>query len=202
MKWSKRCKPRAALFSIEFQAGGNLDFGGTQSSLYDLHSRLSVSVGMRAINHYLFFGGENDALLSPIRRHDWGPPVRVTGGVRRHFTRYSYFSSALKSYGESLITSKLQTITTVGFQLDNFMTEVNTGATQEETQIITHQREQVLFDFIAKGLAISHRPFNAIEISQNQLDPNVTPLLWLMMDRQCDAATQKKLVDYVQQAES
>ena len=191
--------PEQPLFSIEFQAGGNLDFGGTQSSLYDLHSRLSVSVGMRAINHYLFFGGENDALLSPIRRHDWGPPVRVSGGVRRHFTRYSQFSSALKSYGESLVNSKLQTITTVGFQLDNFMTEVNTGATQEETQIITHQREQVLFDFIAKGLAITHRPFDAVEISQCTLDPTLTPLLWLMMDRQCDAATQKKLVDYVQQ---
>jgi beta-galactosidase len=191
--------PEQPLFSIEFQAGGNLDFGGTQSSLYDLHSRLSVSVGMRAINHYLFFGGENDALLSPIRRHDWGPPVRVSGGVRRHFTRYSQFSSALKSYGESLVNSKLQTITTVGFQLDNFMTEVNTGATQEETQIITHQRELVLFDFIAKGLAITHRPFDAVEISQCTLDPTLTPLLWLMMDRQCDAATQKKLVDYVQQ---
>jgi len=191
--------PEQPLFSIEFQAGGNLDFGGTQSSLYDLHSRLSVSVGMRAINHYLFFGGENDALLSPIRRHDWGPPVRVSGGVRRHFTRYSQFSSALKSYGESLVNSKLQTITTVGFQLDNFMTEVNTGATQEQTQIITHQREQVLFDFIAKGLAITHRPFDAVEISQCTLDPTLTPLLWLMMDRQCDAATQKKLVDYVQQ---
>ena len=191
--------PDQPLFSIEFQSGGYLDFGGTQSSLYDLHSRLSVSVGMRAINHYLFFGGENDALLSPIRRHDWGPPVRVSGGLRRHFTRYSQFSSALKSYGESLINSKPQAITTIGFQLDNFMTEVNTGATQQETQIITHQREQVLFDFIAKGLAITHRPFNTVEISQNQLDPNVTPLLWLMMDRQCDAATQKKLIDYVQQ---
>jgi beta-galactosidase len=191
--------PEQPLFSIEFQAGGYLDFGGTQSSLYDLHSRLSVSVGMRAINHYLFFGGENDALLSPIKRHDWGPPVRVSGGIRRHFTRYSQFSSALQSYCESLITSKPQTCTTIGFQLDNFMTEVNTGATQEETQIITHQREQILFDFIAKGLAITHRPFDAIEISQSPLDPTVTPLLWLMMDRQCDATTQKKLVEYVQQ---
>ena len=191
--------PEQPLFSIEFQAGGNLDFGGTQTSLYDLHSRLSVSVGMRAINHYLFFDGENDPLLSPIRRHDWGHPVRVSGGLRRHFSRYAQLSSALKSYGESLIISKLKTITTIGFQLNNFMTEVNTDATQEETQIITHQREQVLFDFIAKGLAITHRPFDAVEISQSLLDPAVTPLLWLMMDRQCDAATQKKLVDYVQQ---
>lgn len=191
--------PEQPLFSIEFQAGGNLDFGGTQSSLYDLHSRLSVSVGMRAINHYLFFGGENDTLLSPIKRHDWGPPVRTSGSLRRHFTRYSQFSTALKSYGESLIISQPKTITTIGFQLDNFMTEVNTGATQEATQIITHQREQILFDFIAKGLAITHRPFDAIEISQSPLNPAVIPLLWVMMDRQCDAVTQKKLVNYVQQ---
>jgi len=111
--------------------------------------------------------------------------------VRRHFARYAQLSATLKSYGESLIRSKPQTVTTVGFQLDNFMTEVNTAVTQEETQLITHQREQVLFDFIAKGLAITHRPFDAVDISTSPLDPATRPLLWVMMERQCDASTQK-----------
>jgi len=79
--------PNQALFSIEFQAGGNADFGGGQTSLYDLHSRLCISCGMRAINHYLFFDGENDPILSPTRRHDWGHPVRKDGTTRKHYAR-------------------------------------------------------------------------------------------------------------------
>jgi beta-galactosidase len=59
-----------ALFSIEFQSGGNPDFSNFQSSFFDLHSRLCISSGMRAINHYLFTGGENDPILSPVKRHD------------------------------------------------------------------------------------------------------------------------------------
>ena len=62
--------PQQALFSIEFQAGGNLDFAGGQPSHYDLHTRLCISTGIRAINHYLFFDGENDPVLSHARRHD------------------------------------------------------------------------------------------------------------------------------------
>jgi beta-galactosidase len=73
-----------ALFSVEFQAGGNNDFSNGQSSFYDLHTRLCISTGMRAINHYLFFDGENDPILSPVKRHDWGHPVRKDGSLRQH----------------------------------------------------------------------------------------------------------------------
>jgi beta-galactosidase len=88
-----------ALFSIEFQAGGNNDFGGGQASLYDLHTRLCLSSGMRAINHYLFCNGENDPVLSPVRRHDWGHPIRKDGTLRRHYFRYPKLSRVLDSYG-------------------------------------------------------------------------------------------------------
>lgn len=185
------------LFSIEFQAGGNPDFGGGQTSFYDLHTRLCVSSGMRAINHYLFFDGENDPLLSPVKRHEWGHPVRKDGSLRRHYARYGKVSSVLKSYGTDLILSKPEVVTTIGFQLDNFMTEVNNAASQEATRIITHQREQILFDFIARGLALTHRPFDALELSRSSLNVAQTPSLWAMMERQCDAGTQQKLVDYV-----
>jgi beta-galactosidase len=187
------------LFSIEFQAGGNPDFGGGQTSFYDLHTRLCISSGMRAINHYLFFDGENDPLLSPVKRHEWGHPVRKDGSLRRHYARYGKVSSVLKSYGTDLILSKPEVVTTIGFQLDDFMTEVNNAASQEATRIITHQREQILFDFIARGLALTHRPFDALELSRGSLNVAQTPLLWAMMERQCDAATQQKLVDYVRE---
>jgi beta-galactosidase len=189
--------PEQALFSIEFQAGGNQDFGGAQSSLYDLHSRLCISVGMRAINHYLFFDGENDPVLSPTKRHNWGHPVRKDGTLRRQYGRYSKLSRVINAYGEDLLLAQPKNVTTIGFLLDYFMTEYNNSFSRPNTDILTHQRDIVLFDFIARGLTLSHRPFDALEVTRASLDPAKTPLLWLMIEKQADAATQQKLVDYV-----
>lgn len=186
-----------ALFSIEFQAGGSSDHSNGQTSFYDLHTRLCLSTGMRAINHYLFFDGENDPVLSPVKRHNWGHPVRKDGSLRQHYHRYPKLSSVLHAYGSDLVLAQPQTVTTLGFLLDHFMTEVNNAATQDATRIITHQREVVLCDFIARGLALTHRPFNMVELSRTTLDVAQTPLLWVMLDKQCPADVQQKLVDYV-----
>ena len=191
--------PQQALFSIEFQAGGNNDFGNGQSSFYDLHSRLCIASGMRAINHYLFFDGENDPILSPVKRHDWGHPVRKDGTLRKHYHRYPELSHVLNAYGADLILSQPQTVATVGFFLDHFMTEVNNSLTQPATNLITHQREVILFDFIGRGLALTHRPFNALELTRSPLDPVQTPNCWVMIEKQCPAEVQQKLVEYVQQ---
>lgn len=191
--------PQQPLFSIEFQAGGYADFGGAQASLYDLHSRLCISCGMRAINHYLFFDGENDPVLSPVKRHDWGHPVRKDGTLRAHYHRYPELSQMITAYGEDLVRSHPVNVTTIGFILDDYMTEVNNAYTRPATDILTHQRDTVLFDFIARGLALTHRPFNAVELARSPLDPSEIPVLWVMMEKQCDAAVQQKLADYIQQ---
>ncbi|HAF47872.1 MAG TPA: glycoside hydrolase [Anaerolineaceae bacterium] len=189
--------PDQALFSIEFQSGGNMDFSNMQSSFYDLHARLCITSGMRAINHYLFFGGENHPVLSRIKRHDWGPPVRKDGSLRQHYHRYGKLSDALAVYGQDLVKAQPQYVTTIGFQLDYFMTEVNNITTQQETKIITHQRERILFDMLARGLTLSHRPFTSVDLDREALDPAQTPVLWTMMEKQCYPETQQKLLDYV-----
>jgi beta-galactosidase len=188
---------RQALFSIEFQSGGVDDFSNGQSSFFDLHTRLCLSSGMRAINHYLFFSGENDPILSPTKRHDWGHPVRTDGTLRRHYYRYPKLAKVLNSYGTDLTIARPQTVATVGFLLDYFMTEVNNEYTRKFTDVITHQRDVVLFDMIARGLSLTHRPFNAIELSSGELNVTETPVCWVMMEKQCNAETQRKLVDYL-----
>ncbi len=188
--------PAQPLFSVEFQAGGNNDFSGGQTSFYDLHSRLCLSTGMRAINHYLFFDGENDPTLSPVKRHDWGHPVRKDGSLRPHYHRYPQLSRVLHAYGDDLTLARPQTVTTIGFLLDHFMTEVNNAFTQEATNVITHQREVILFDLIARGLALTQRPFTAVELTRTTLDAAQTPTCWVMIDQHCPANVQQKLVDY------
>lgn len=191
--------PQQPLFSIEFQAGGNQDFSGAQSSFFDLHTRLCISCGMRAINHYLFFDGENDPVLSPVKRHDWGHPVRKDGTVRRYYARYPKLSRVLAAYGDDLVRARPTTVTTIGFLIDGYMTEVNNELTRPASDVLTHQRDVILFDFLARGLALTHRPFDALELARASLDAAQTPLLWVMMEKQCDAAVQQKLVDYVRQ---
>jgi beta-galactosidase len=191
--------PQQPLFSIEFQAGGNPDFGNGQTSFYDLHTRLCLSSGMRGINHYLFSDGENDPVLSPVKRHEWGHPIRKDGSLRRHYYRYPKLSRVLEAYGVDLTLAQPVVSTTIGFQLDDFKTEVNNESTLSATAMITHQREEVLFDMIGRGLALTHRPFNAIELSRSELDPIATPVVWVMMDKRCDVSTQQKLVHYVRQ---
>jgi beta-galactosidase len=191
--------PQQVLFSIEFQAGGEMDFGGAQSSLADLHSRLCISCGMRAINHYLFFDGENDPVLSPVKRHDWGHPVRKDGSLRASYHRYPKLSRMLTAYGEDLVSARPATVTTIGFVLDHYMTEVNNAFTRPATDILTHQRDTVLFDFLARGLALTHRPFNAVELARGALDAAQIPVLWVMMEKQCEAEVQQKLADYIEQ---
>lgn len=188
-----------ALFSIEFQSGGNPDFGGSQTSFFDLHTRLCVSSGMQAINHYLFFDGENDPILSPVKRHDWGQPIRRDGTPRKHYHRYGKLSSVLNAYGRDLLLAQPQTVATLGFFLDHFMTEVNNPLTQATTNLITHQREVILCDMLARGLSLTHRPFAALELNRAPLDPAQTPICWVMMEKQCPADVQQKLVDYVSQ---
>jgi len=191
--------PQQPLFSIEFQAGGNQDFSGAQSSLYDLHSRLCISCGMRGINHYLFFDGENDPMISPAKRHNWGHPVRKDGTLRGQYARYPKLSRMLAAYGVHLVRSRPKTVTTIGFLIDDYMTEVNNTLTRPATDILTHQRDVILFDFLARGLALTHRPFDALELTRARLDVAQTPILWVMMEKQCDSATQQKLVNYVRQ---
>lgn len=185
------------LFSIEFQAGGNHDFGHGQASLADLHSRLSISAGMRAINHYLFFGGENDPVLSPVKRHDWGHPVRTDGSLRRHYARYPRLSRVLAAYGQALVLAQPRTVTTIGFQIDDFMTEVNTAATAAATRAITHQRDVILFDMIARGLALTHRPFSALALTGERISVSQAPVLWVMLEKTCPGRVQQALADYV-----
>jgi beta-galactosidase len=79
------------------------------------------------------------------------------------------------------------------------MTEVNNEFTQDSARVLTHQREVVLFDMLARSLALSHRPFSALDLDRAELSPARTPVLWVMLEKQCSAGTQRKLVDYLRQ---
>jgi len=186
-----------ALFSIEFEAGGNGDFSGNQSSMTDLHTRLCLSSGMKGINHYLFMDGENFPELSPNKRHDWGHPVRKDGTFRSHYYRYPKLASMMNAYGQALVLAQPVFETTIGFLIDDYLTEYVNEQTKTENEILRHFRNAIQFDGIARFLSIRHLNFNAIELSLDTLEVKKTPTLWMMIHDACPAKVQQKLVDYV-----
>jgi beta-galactosidase len=52
---------------------------------------------------------------------------------------------------------------------------------------------------IGRGLSLTHRSFNAVDLATSELDPVKTPLLWVMIEKECAASIQQKLVDYARQ---
>jgi beta-galactosidase len=188
-----------ALFSIEFEAGGNGDFSGSQSSMTDLHTRLCLSSGMKAINHYLFMDGENCPEISPNKRHDWGHPVRKDGTFRSHYYRYPKLASMISAYGQALIKAQPVTMTTIGFQIDDYMTEYSNQIVRTENETLRHFRNAIQFDGMARFCAIEHLNFDAIEVQSGTLDPKDIPSLWMMIHDSCPRDVQQKLVQYVHQ---
>lgn len=191
--------PQQPLFSIEFQAGGNGDFSGAQSSMTDLHTRLSVFNGMKAFNHYLFMDGENHPQLSPQKRHDWGHPIRNDGTLRAHFHRYPKLNATLLAYGSLVTQGQFTPVTTIGFLIDDYLTEVHTPLTQRQDAEIKHQRNDIQFDLMARFLSLENMPFDALELSRQAISSVTHPTLWAMMDHRMAKAVQEKLVRYVQE---
>lgn len=189
--------PQQPLFSIEFQAGGNGDFSGAQSSMTDLHTRLSVFHQMKAFNHYLFMDGENHPSLSPVKRHDWGHPVRKDGTLRSHFHRYPKLNATIQAYGTLMIQGQVIPQTTIGFLIDDYMREVHTPLTQREDAELKHQRNDIQFDLIARFLSLENIPFSAIELSKQDWSARSHPTLWIMMDHKMPKSVQAKLIRYV-----
>lgn len=191
--------PHQPLFSIEFQAGGNGDFSGAQSSMTDLHTRLSVFNGMKAVNHYLFMDGENHPQLSPNKRHDWGHPIRNDGSLRSHFHRYPKLNATLKAIQPLLESATIIPQTAIGFEIDDYLVEVHSPLTQREDAEIKHQRNDIQFDLMARYLSLDNIPFDAVELDRHELSPSKHPSLWVMMDHRMASSVQAKLVSYVEQ---
>lgn len=187
-----------ALFSIEFEAGGYTDFSGAQSSMMDLHTRLCLSSGMKGINHYLFMDGENHPELSPNKRHDWGHPVRKDGTFRSHYYRYPKLAKMMNSYGQALVLAKPVYETSIGFLIDDYMTEYTCDLIKTENEVLRHFRNAIQFDGMARFLSIAHLNFNAIEVRLQELDPKKMPHLWMMIHDRCPKKVQEKLVYYVE----
>ncbi|MFP7298881.1 beta-galactosidase [Neobacillus niacini] len=188
------------LFSAEFQGGSIHDKPRLQPTAFDLTTRLCIADGMNGINYYMFAGGENYENIGLFgRRHEWQAPLSSNGDKRPHYLVIQHLGEMIKVYEDSLVKTKPVVDTHIGFYPDYYMTEFYDEHTKNMIDTIQHGREVYLYNGIAKGLRTNNIIFDGINVmSEDELDPEKVPTLWMFTTSWMDEKIQLKLVRYLE----
>lgn len=187
------------LFSAEFQGGFQHSTPKLQPTTIDLSTRLCLANGMKALNYYMFVGGENYEGIGLLgRRHDWQAPIGMNGEIRRHYHHISHIGKLIRAVEPEFLASQLQKVTYIGFNPDYYMTEYSEMSTASQDETLKRYREAYLYEGIGKGLIMNNFTVGAINLaSSDKIDVNVVESLWVLSSEWMSENVQKKLVDYI-----
>jgi len=189
---------RQPLFSAEFQGGKAKDVPRLQPSTFDLTTKLCLSNGMNAVNYYMFQSGTNSKEYGLLgERHEWQAPVMLGGKTRPHYQTISTLGCLIESFQQQLLMSYQHTDTTIGFYPDYY--GVNYKGSKNRTFFETFQKDlnQYFYNGLAKGLCYNNISFNAVNVEENEIDPDQTPTLWMLSLKRMAEDVQEKLRHYV-----
>ncbi|MBO8156958.1 MAG: beta-galactosidase [Bacillaceae bacterium] len=187
------------LFSAEFQSGRLADRPKLYPQDLELNTRTCVAHGMNALNYYMFIAGENYEEIGLFgRRHEWQAPVDSNGSIRPNYERAKHLGKVLGTIGKRLLNATKQVHTYIGFNPDDYMTDVVDERDQKIFNEIAKKREDFSFDGIARLLTAADIHFEAVNLLSS-LDPNETPTLWVFSTKYMNPDLQKRLADYVKQ---
>ena len=209
------------LTSLEFEAGTG-DYGEDLSRLTspettELKTRLCVAQGNRLISYYLFAGGHNPPLETPVgdgndriaftgERHGFAAPVDPEG--RLNPTYFSVTSAARAVHGaEHLLADMDQEYddVTLGFVPDHYLTEYAHPASprrQEVVRDLERFRGMGLRDVLARALVLGGFSFTSADLTGAptsagaDLDPS-GPVVALASPPVLGRAVQERLADFV-----
>ncbi|WBL14655.1 beta-galactosidase [Sutcliffiella sp. NC1] len=185
------------VFSAEFQSGRLADRPRLYPQDLDLNTRTCVAHGMNALNYYMFVGGENYeniGLFGP--RHEWQAPIDSKGGLRPNYEKARHLGEVFQTIGSKLINAPKKVHTYVGFNPDDYMTEVIDERDQKLLGDIVGKREQASFDGILRLLVAANIHFEAIDLLKD-LSVSEVPSLWVFSTRKMKRELQARLAAYV-----
>jgi beta-galactosidase len=207
--------PDQPLTSVEFEAGSG-DYGGSSSgrhdpSTVDFKTRMCIAQGNRLVNYYLFTGGINYVLDSPVHdgndriaftgeRHGTAAPVNPEGVLNYTFPRMARAVKAVMAVEDKLAAmSEEHDPVAVAFIPDYFMTEYAypaSGAMKAIVADLTAHRGADAWEVVVRAMLLSSYRFGAVDVQNHPLDPQRTPVLVLASARYMAADVQHRLVDY------
>jgi beta-galactosidase len=203
------------LTSVEFEAGDG-DYARDLAVVYDpsaidLKTRLCVAQGNRLLNFYLFAGGVNPRLATPVgdgndrisftgERHGVGAPVGPEGQLGRSYQPTAAVAHAVRRLEAWLATmDEEHDDLAMAFVPDLFLTDT-AYPSSARARAIVENLERHRFggpgQRMARALLLAGYRFGAVTLP-GQPDVAATPVLALGSPGYLDEPAQRALVDYL-----
>ncbi|RNA68434.1 beta-galactosidase [Alteribacter keqinensis] len=187
------------VFSAEFQSGRLADRPRLYPQDLDLNTRTCVAHGMNALNYYMFAGGENYENIGLFgRRHEWQAPIDSKGNLRPNYEKARHLGEMFRTIGSRLLDSTKKVHTYVGFNPDDYMTEVVDKRDEAFIGDIVGKREQASFDGVLRLLTAANIHFEAVNLKA-KLNPVNIPSLWVFSTAIMKEKLQRNLSEYVKE---
>ena len=213
------------LASFEFETG-NSDYGEdlvnqTSPNASDIKTRLAVALGNRILNYYLFTGGRNKPLDTPVgdgnnrvaftgERHGFAAPITPEGDTTPHYFAIQEAARTLRAHERWICSSRpRRSGVTLGFIPDAYLTEYGVpGDAVGQGIRDDHERFRGMGarGILARALALSSIDINAVNLSSlTELGleapageiPDDTTTLMLASGHHMAADVQMRLADFV-----
>lgn len=207
--------PNTPATTLEFNAG-NSNFGDDLSGhdmpqSMDKKIRLHMVLGYQMINYYLLSAGMNPKTHQTYQtgngrialtgeRHGFAAPVSISGETSKIYDTIKYCNTLWQQHYINLQDAKeITSSITMGFQLDQFMTESMRHRTPiEDLKVdLTRHRTGIMWDTFLKHALMLHYTFDALHLeNQTQIDPKKHPVLVVATATYMSSHIQSLLVDY------
>jgi beta-galactosidase len=206
--------PDQPLTSMEFEAGSG-DYGEDLSRLLppealDLKVRLCVAQGNRLLNLYLFTGGHNPPLDTPVgdgndriaftgRRHGSAAPIGPEGQENTSYAAATRAFAAVRAAGALLADGDEENDgLALGFVPDHYLTEYRHPASVvRAAQVADLERVRGMGprDVLVRALLLGGFSFPAVDLSSPSA--SLPPVVALASPATLSAAVQERLAGYV-----
>jgi beta-galactosidase len=209
--------PDQPLTSVEFEAGSG-DYGDSHNArldpaTVDFKTRMCVAQGARLLNYYLFTGGVNYLLDTPVHdgndriaftgeRHGTAAPVNPEGKLSYTYPRMARVVRSLMAVADKLaVMEEEHDDLALAFIPDYYMTEYKYPGSARLAEIVADLeagRGVDAWDNAVRALLLACYRFGAVDVQRRPLDPAATPALLLPSARFMDPAIQRKIAGYLE----
>ena len=204
------------LTSLEFEAGSG-DHGEDLSTLLppeavELKTRLCAAQGNRLMSYYLFTGGSNPPLPTPVgdgndriaftgERHGFAAPIDPEGRENPTYATTRRVVTALRGMAPLLADMDEEDDgLALGFVPDHYLTEYahpSSAPRAEQVADLERFRGMGPRDVLARALLLAGTSYPAVDLQAGPLDPARTRVLALASPSVLAGDVQHRLLDYV-----